>query len=90
MSKRNSEKHVTKMLAKKTARLTMVCGFTPVSGKISDILVTQAKMNGRPIVPSPAMRRYDTARVSTPASINRRTGKPHEHRREIARRLAAA
>jgi hypothetical protein len=89
MTKRNSETHRAKMLAKKTARPNIVCGFTPIDGKLTGILVAQAASRGISPRPSAAMRRYDMARVSVPASVNHRTGKPHEHRREIARRLAA-
>lgn len=35
-------------------------------------------------------RRYPRSMKGVPASINRNTGKPHEHKREIARRLRQA
>lgn len=38
----------------------------------------------------PGTRRYGPRGPFVPASINRHTGKPHEHQREIARRLRQA
>lgn len=69
-------------------------GDGPLTGRTYDV-------TAKPVRSTRAMRQADhrkkmaeravnraalPARVSIPASINRRTGKPHEHRREIARR----
>lgn len=65
-------------------------GFQVVRGKRSAALCLQWRMSnpGRPLPILPSVRKFDLMRVKTPASINRHTGKPHEHRREIARRAA--
>ena len=86
----NSDKHKAKMAAKK-ARVQVV-GFTPIDGKRSRVLIAQFHMlhPGKPLPIHPDDRRYDMLRVKPVASINRHTGKPHEHRREIARNLGRA
>lgn len=82
-----SEAHKAKMAMKK-ARV-WEAGFTPVSGKRSDAMVARWQLaNPGKMVPLPAgIVAYDKLRVSTPANINRHTGKPHEHKREIDRNL---
>lgn len=87
--KERNDAHRAKMASKKAARGKIEIGFTPVRGALSDKLVHAAKLRGDPILPHKSMREYDRFRVSVAASINRRTGKPHLHQREIARRLAA-
>lgn len=66
-------------------------GFEVVKGKLSNALCLQWQMqNPGKVLPIPSeVRKFDLQRVKVPAGINRHTGKPHEHRREIARRLAA-
>lgn len=38
----------------------------------------------------PGRRRYGSRMIGYPAGINRHTGQPHEHRREMARRVRQA
>lgn len=35
----------------------------------------------------PGVRSYPSRMIGYPANINRHTGEPHEHKREIARRI---
>ena len=42
-------------------------------------------LSSRPV--GPGRRSYRSRMVGFPANINRHTGEPHEHKREIARRL---
>lgn len=88
--KRHSAEHKARMAHKAAARLTVRSGFTPISGKRTDALVLRAKMNGRTnLLPADRIR-FDRIAVAMPANINRHTGKPHEHRAEIARRVRQA
>ena len=89
-TKMRSETHKAKMAAKK-ARVQEV-GFTPIAGKLSRALVARWQINhpGQSLPILPSVRRYDLQRVKPAASINRHTGNPHEHRREIARNLGRA
>lgn len=77
MSKRNSEQHRKKMAGK----------YDPVSGSYFYVAARAAKRTN-PYRLRPSVTWF-AGKPWVPASINRRTGKPHEHKREIARRLAA-
>lgn len=79
--------HKAKMARKAAARQNPVTGFEPVSGKRTDALVLRAKLNGRTVFLPSGRIRADRIAVAVPAGINCRTGKPHEHRAEIARRV---
>lgn len=86
----NSQEHKEKM-ARKKARVWDTL-FIPVDGKLSRALIAQYQLRnpGAALPIHPSIRAFDRLRVAVPASINRHTGKPHEHRREITRRSDAA
>lgn len=70
---KHSEAHRDKMAAKKARNLL-------APGNYASATSTRRRANY--VVSRSAYK----ACTGTPASINRHTGKPHEHRREIARR----
>lgn len=73
----NSDKHKAKMAAKKARNLLPTGRYASATSK---------KRLGNYLV----SRTLYKACNAPPASINRHTGKPHEHRREIARNLSRA
>lgn len=73
--------------------------FKQANGQILAELIKAAAVPSETLVwrhhTGPGVRRYARSHRGqppadfVPASINRRTGQPHEHRREIARRTGA-
>lgn len=84
--------HKKRMAARAEKRASQHAGWTPVNGKRCDALKARyALIHGTRNTPLfPDIIRHNALRYAVPASINRRTMKPHEHKREIARNLRKA
>lgn len=82
MTQRNTPVRAAMLAARAEEQRTRTTGFTRVTGQ-----------KRGPKGPRPPIMETDSFRThmeGAPADINRRTGQPHEHARERARRLKNA